>query len=212
MSTTINSRVLSTATQPNIAREILHMNPKLIVLIPPGLDTSRMPHRIWKLADATNMSVLLLGLGGNDANEHSLRRGMVTLAAMLRSEKVATDIKFENITNWVKAVGLHYRSGDMIVCPADNRIGIFRRSLGEILKAKLNAPIYILSNQEPQDFAPTWKLKIMAWSGFIGLLIGFGVLQIRIVHLTGGGFQTILLLLSTILEYWLFGVWSNLVH
>lgn len=188
------------------------MNSKLIVLISPDTDTSRMPHRIWKLADAASMHVLLLGLGGSDETEPSLRRGMVTLAALLQNEKVATDIQLENVTGWVEAVGVHFQPGDMIVCPADAHAGLFRRSLREILETELNAPVYVLSNQHPQDFAPTWKSEIMAWSGFSGLLFAFGLLQLKITHSTSGGFQTLLLMLSTVLEFWLFGVWGNLIH
>jgi hypothetical protein len=207
----MNKPICLSRTQSIGVVDTAQMHQTLIVLIPPGLDTSLLSHQIWKLANATRMHVLLLSLAGDEANEPGLRRGMVTLAAMLQGGRIPTDMRIEAGVNWVDIVKLHYCPGDMIVCPDGYRIGIFHRSLRQILEAKLNAPTYVLSMPNARKENPNWKSEIMAWSGFIGLLSGFGFLQFEIVNSIQGGFQTILLLLSTILEFWLFLVWSNLV-
>jgi hypothetical protein len=49
----------------------------------------------------------------------------------------------------------------------------------------------------------------MAWSGFLGILISFFVLQINIVQVSKGGLQNILLILSIIPEFWLLLVWNS---
>ena len=78
------------------------MHPTLIVLIPSGMDTSSLSHQIWQLANAVEMQVLLLGLVDDEANEPGIRRGMVTLSAMLQRERIPTDMKIEARTNWVE--------------------------------------------------------------------------------------------------------------
>lgn len=208
----MNTLIFLPQTRSNGVVDTTQMHQRLIVLIPPGLDASLLSHQIWKLADATQMHVLLLSLVGDEANEPSLRRVMVILSAMLQGERIPTDMKIETGADWVDIVKLHYRPGDIIVCPAKYRTGVFRRTLRQILEEKLNARTYVLSIPDVQKETPKWKSEIMAWSGFVGLLSGFGFLQFEIVHSIQGGLQTILLILATILEFWLFWFWSNLVR
>jgi len=49
----------------------------------------------------------------------------------------------------------------------------------------------------------------MAWAGFLGIMIGFFVLQINIVQVSKGGLQSILLILSIIPEFWLIWVLNS---
>lgn len=212
MPTDTNIPICLTRTQPNEVADTAQRHQTLIVLIPPDLDTSLLSRQIWRLVNATNMHVLLLGVGGDDATEPSLRRGMVTLTAMLRGGRIPTDMRIETNRNWVDIVESHYCPGDMIVCPAGYRIGLFHKPFRQILEEKLNAPTYVLSMSNVRKETPVWRSELMAWSGFVGLLSGFGLLQLGIIRSTSGGFQTILLVLSTILEFWLFGVWNNLTR
>ena len=210
MPTDLNKPICLSRTQSIGVLDTAQMHQTLIVLIPQGLDTALLSHQIWRLVNATNMHVLLLGVGGDDATEPSLRRGLVTLAAVLQGGRIPTDMRIESGANWVDIVKLHYCPGDMILCPAEYRAGVFHRPLRQILEARLNAPTYVLSMPNARKETPKWKSEIIAWSGFVGLLSGFGFLQFEIIHSIEGGFQTILLILSTILEFWLFGIWSNL--
>ena len=183
----------------------------LIILVPEtGPDPLNGTHRIWELAHATGMSVLFLGVCKRMAQELALRRRLVTLSALVADGRVPTDAKTEIGMDWVEAVRTNYRTGDMIVCFADQRAGLFRRSLSQILESNLKVPVYILSGSEPQQFKSDWPSQAIGWSGSIGIILIFGILQIKIVQLPEGWFQSALFILSIIPEYWLIWVWNNL--
>lgn len=182
----------------------------LVVLVPLDSDYSAATSQIWELANATGMRVLLLGLCKNEAEEPGLRRGLTTMSAMIRIGRVFTDVKIEIGMNWEDAVRLNYQPGDMIVCFAERGAGLHPRPLRSILESKLHAPVHILSSLSPQRSTSSWLGECIVWSGFMVLVIAFGILQIRIVQLPNDWFQNVLFILSTILEFWLIVVWNGL--
>lgn len=196
--------------QFQVPSKVTRTNPKLIVLIPSGLNLSVTSRQIWQLATVVNMPVLLLSLGRVPKDEPGVRRELVTIMALLRGERLAAEMKIEIGRTWIGIVRAHYQSGDLVVCPATCRTGVPKRFLVEILGPKMNITVCDLADLCPQNKAPNEWGHILVWPGLFGLLAGFGILQFEIVRLTGGGFQSLLLILSTILEFWLFGVWSNL--
>lgn len=183
---------------------------RLIVLIPADADYIAATHRIWELAVATRRHVHLLGLCRAAAEEPRLHRQLVTLSALMGSGKVSTEMKIAVGTNWVEAVKTHYQAGDMIVCLAEPRVGFLQRPLNQILKENLNVSVYLLSNSHPERFKSNWFSQVVVWSGFIGIIIGFGILQIKIAQLPSDWFQNALFVLSLIPEFWLIWVWNNL--
>ena len=201
------SFAMSTAFHSNL-EPVQH----LVVLVSAYLDYSTATRQIWELANATGVRVLLLGLCRNESEEPSLRRGLATMSAMMQTGKVSTDIKIEIGTSWVDAVKRNYQPGDMVVCFAEQRAGVFHKPLSQILSSRLTVPMYILSVPSPQKFNPSWATQLIVWSGFIGIVIGFGILQLKIVQLPRDWFQNVLFILSTVLEFWLIGVWNNLFH
>lgn len=199
-----NSFVMST---------VFHSTPDsvqhLVVLVSAHSDYSTATRQIWELANTTDAHVLLLGLCRNESEEPSLRRGLATMSAIMQTGKVSADIKIEIGTNWVDAVKRNYQPGDMIVCFAEQRAGVFHKPLSQILRSRLTVPVYILSAPSLQKFNSNWPTQLIVWSGFIGIIIGFGILQLRIVQLPRDWFQNVLFILFTVLEFWLIGVWNN---
>ena len=186
---------------------------RLIVLIPAGGSAYiTEPRRIWELANATGMSVQFLGLCNDTEQALVLRRELVTLSALVRFGRVTTDIKIEFGKDWLNAVKHNYRSGDMIVCFEEQSTGLLHKPLSEILEFNLKAPIYILSGFKPQKSKSTLFSQAIAWLGSIGIIIGFGFLQINIIQLPNDWSQNFLFILSILPEYWLIWVWNSLFN
>ena len=181
---------------------------RLIVLVPSTTDHSVMTRRIWKLANPTWMHVVLITLCKDPTEEQSLRRRLITMAWLLQDSRLCVEIKVVSGTNWVAAVKDNYRTGDRIVCFAEQRVGPLQRPLSRILESNLKATLYVLSDPTPQK--SNRILRVFAWSGFLAILIGFGVLQTKILQLPESSFQSILLILSVLPEFWLIWVWNSL--
>jgi hypothetical protein len=183
----------------------------LIVLIPENVDYSRVTRRIWELANATGASVQLLGLCRDTTEEMSLRRELVTVSALIQDAKIAVETRIEIGTNWLKAVKNNYRDGDMIVCIAEQSIGMRRKPLSQSLESAIHAPVYILSKiQTPKPQAKLFPRALAMWCGFAGIMIGFFVLQVKLIQVSKDGFQTLMLILLLIPEFWFIKIWNSL--
>lgn len=185
---------------------------RLIVLVPESeVDTANAARRVWELAKGMNARVQFLGLCKDAMQELSLRRLLATMCAMVRDGRVSAEAKVEIGTNWVETVRSNYQAGDMVVCFAEQRVGLLHRPLSQILESNLVAPIYILSDLYPQRHSQSnWLSEVAAWMGSIGIIISFGILQAQVVQLPEGWFQSALLIFSVIPELWLIWVWNNL--
>ena len=184
---------------------------RLIVLISADSDYNAATRRVWELATATARRVLFLGLCRDTAQEPSLRRQLVIISALVGDGRVRTESKVEIGTDWVEAVKRNYQAGDMIVCFAEQRAGLWHRPLSQILKSNFKAPVYLLSGSPPQSLPRSnWLSQIIVWSGSVGIIAGSFLLQIRITSLPEDWAQTTLLIISVLFETWLIWVWNSL--
>ena len=187
---------------------------RLIVLVPDAdLDYAAATRRVWELANELGAHIQFIGLCKDVAKEPSLHRQLITmsaLSALVGGDEVSTEAKVEIGTNWVDVVKRNSQTGDMIVCFEEQRAGLLHRPLSQILEASLNFPVYILSGLYPQKSKSNWLSQVIVWSGFIGIIICFGILQVKIVQLPKDWFQNVLFILSIIPEFWLILVWNNL--
>jgi hypothetical protein len=183
---------------------------RLIVLIPADADYSTVTRRIWRLANETSSDVQLLGLSKDATQELALRRDLATMAALIRDTRVFVDAKVEIGNNWLKAVKHNYQEGDMIVCLAEQSIGIRQKPLSQLLESSFKAPVYILSDLRSPKMQSNAFSQVIAWSGFIGIIAGSFVVQARIIQLPDDWFRTVLSVLSLIPELWLLWVWNSL--
>lgn len=183
---------------------------RVIVLIPPDSNAMNVTRRICKLATDTNSDIQLLGVCKDVNQELALRRDLVTVSALIRDAKVFVEIKVEVGTNWIEAVRGNYQDGDMLVCIADYPIGIRKRPLSQILESTLKVPIYILSEAKAIQPQSNIFSQIFIWSGFLGIIAGFFVLEVKITQLPKDWLQTLLLILLLIPEFGLLWVWNSL--
>lgn len=183
---------------------------RLIVLVPSETDYSAATRRIWELAKATNSHVQLLALCKDRAEEPSLRRKLVTMASLLQDGRILVEIEVSIGTNWVIAVRNHYKTGDMIVCFAEQRTGLLQRPLSQILESNIQATLFVISGLTPPRSRSNLFSQIGSWLGFMCIIIGFGILQTKVVQLPGSSLQNIFLILSIFPEFWLIWVWNSL--
>ena len=184
---------------------------RLIVLVPDmGPDYIPALRRIWELAHAQRAEILFLGLCKDVANEPGLYRQLVAMSAMIRDDKICAEARIEIGTNWVEVVKRNSQSGDMIVCFEEQRAGLLHRPLSQILESNLGFPVYILSGLYSQKSRPDWLSKVFVWSGSIGIIIGFFILQAKIDQLQKDWFQNALLIFSIMVEFSMIWMWNNL--
>ncbi len=180
---------------------------RLVVLVP-DLEWEFIPaiHRIWELANSQHACVLLISLCKDSKQESSLRRALIILCAILQNGRIRVETKVEIGMNWVDVVKHNYQAGDMIVCFAEQRAGLLQKPLSQILASNLTVPIYVVSGVHIPMPKSNWLTQVTAWLGSIGIIAGFGLLQVKIMQVSEGWFQTLLLILVVISEIWLIWV------
>ena len=183
---------------------------RLVVLVV-DLEWEFIPaiHRIWELADAQYAHVLLLTLCNDSNQESSLRRALMILCAMLQDGRIPVETKVENGTNWVDVIKRNYQVDDMIVCFAEQCADLLQKPLGQILESKLIIPVYVVSVVNIPKPKSNRLAEVTAWLGSIGMIAGFSLLQVKIIQVSEGWFQTILLILVVISEIWSICVWDS---
>jgi hypothetical protein len=184
---------------------------RLIVLVPSlEVDLTAVTQRVWELANATGAHIKFISLCNDTLQEPSLRRRLATMSAMVKAGNVSAESEVVAGKNWVEAVKIRKQTGDMVVCCAEQRAGLMQRPLSQILQSDLDMPLYILSGLYPQnDLHSSWLIQTFAWIGFIAIILGFFMLQIKIDQLAKD-WTVVLQLLTTAIEFWLIWVWNNL--
>jgi hypothetical protein len=183
---------------------------RFVVLVP-DLEWGFIPaiHRIWELADRQQSRVLLISLCKDPSQELSLRRALILLCAMLQDGRIPVETKVEIGTDWVDVVKHHYQASDIIVCFAEQRAGLLQKPLSEILASNLIIPVYVVSGVHIPKPKSNRLADVTTWLGSIGIIASFGLLQVKIMQVSVGWFQTILLILAVISEIWLIWVWDS---
>jgi hypothetical protein len=183
---------------------------RFVVLVP-DLEWSFIPtiHRIWDLANSQHARVLLISLCKDPKQAPSLRRALIILCAMVQDGRIPVETNVEIGTNWVDVIRRHYQVSDMIVCFAEQRAGLLQKPLSQILESNLGIPVYVVSGMHMSKPKSNWLADVTAWLGSLGIIAGFGLLQIKIVQAANGWFQTLLLVLVSISEIGLIWVWDS---
>ena len=183
---------------------------RLIVLVPSlEADFTAVTQRVWELANATEAQIKFISLCDDAAQESSLRRKLATLAAIMKEGHVSAEAEVISGRNWVEAVKARRQTGDMVVCCAEQRTGWLQRPLSQILQSDLDTPLFIISGLYPQNVSRVNFTQIIAWIGFIAIILGFFVLQVKIDRVAKD-LTIILQLLTTTVEFWLIWSWNKL--
>jgi hypothetical protein len=183
----------------------------LIILVPClDADLTLVTRRVWELADATGAHIKFLGLCNDTVQEPAVRRTLVTMSAMVNYDNVSADAEVIVGRDWLGAVKTRCHPGDMLVCIEEQRTGLLRGPLSRILQSDLDIPVYILSGLYSQDHSRSLRFaRAAAWIGSIAILLGFLILQVKIIQL-GEDWIVALELISTAVEFWLIWAWNSL--
>ncbi len=185
---------------------------RLLILVSESeMDIASAARRIWELANAFGSRVQFLGLCADAVQESALRRQLVSLSAMVKDSKISTEVSVEFGSNWVEAVKRNLQAEDMVVCFAEQRTGLTRKPLSQMLESNLKATVYVLSGlSEPSSPRSSWISAAMAWTGSIGIIAGFFWLQVKLSQLPEDWTHTSLIYLSILIEIGLIWVWNSL--
>jgi hypothetical protein len=181
------------------------------VLIPNlDVDEAELAREIWKLAFPPELAVLLLGLCPSVNEEPRVRRRLATIAALTRDTKVSVEIQLEFGRTWIRKLKSVLEAGDIVVCHAEQRIGIWRQPL-ELVLARLNIPILTLKGFIPSMYksSSTFLRESVFWLVSIAVLFVFFLFQIQILRISEEWVRDTVLSLSVLIEFGLIWVWSN---
>jgi hypothetical protein len=99
----------------------------------------------------------------------------------------------------------------MIVCFTEQRSGLTRRPLSQILESNLNATVYVLGGfHQEVHMRASWMFNAMAWAGSIGIILGFFWLQSKLAQFSTDWAYTALLYISLFVEAGSIWAWNNL--
>jgi len=187
---------------------------RLVVLVPNlDVDETAMARKIWDLAFPARLSVLLLGLCPNLNEESSIRRRLITIAALIREPRVPVEMQLDYGRNWTKSLKNILDFGDIIICPANQQTGILQQPL-DLALANLGFPIIALSGFHPVTRRPLLHFlpESVFWVVSLAILAVFFWFQIRISRISEEWAKDTLLSLSILIELGLVWVWNNLSH
>lgn len=184
---------------------------RLLVLVP-GYDADLMAvtNPVWKLASGMGAHVIFLGLCDDARQEPRLRRQLISMSAIMNYGNVSAELEVAIGKDWVSAVRSRWQEGDMVVCFDGHRTVLLQRPLSQLLQSDLAVPLYILSGLgTDQRTHVGWKKQAGAWLGFVAIILGFFMLQIKIEEFAKT-WIILLELLSVAVELWLVWAWNKL--
>ncbi|MBL8091837.1 MAG: hypothetical protein JNJ43_15985, partial [Anaerolineales bacterium] len=175
-----------------------------VVLIPPfDINLSAFAHRVWELANATGSHILLLGQFDEAQKESKLRRDVTTLSAILKNESILVESNISFGRDWIHLIRNHLHKGDMLVRVAEHKINS--------LESQIDLQIYILSDLVSQKDANSNLLsQLTSIAGSLAIIVGFFMLQVRIIDLTKDGIRTLFLLISLPIGFGFLWAWNSL--
>ncbi len=186
---------------------------RLIVLVPESeADTALAARKIWELANALECSIQFLGLSKDAEHEPRMRRQLVTLSAMVGYDNISVESKIEIGNDWLSMVRSNWHEGDVIVCFAGQNSGLARRPLNQVLESNLRATVYVLNDLHENNTRvySSWISPVIAWTGSIGIILGFFWLQSGLVRPSAEWTHTVLLYLSLFIEAGAIWIWNSL--
>jgi hypothetical protein len=197
-------------------RMVLPAAQRLVVLVPDwDVSESGLAEYIWALASPRRLPVLLLGVSRNSQEQYRARRRLALVAAITRDDLVHVDIELALGQGWQQAVRHIQQPGDLVVCHGEQRLasGLNRRKLAEVLLNSLDTPVYVISGfyPEPPEEQTHWLAQLGSLLPPAIIIVLFFGLQARLTQVTTGSLQTILFILTVLVEFVLIAIWERLV-
>lgn len=186
---------------------------RLVVVIREAEEEALLAGRIQELAESRGLAPLLVGVVPDAAKEAELRRRLVTIAAFLKESKAhagltfqqaamvsAPQIQIERGRDWINKVRALVRPNDTLACYSEDAAGLLERPLSDILSCGLNMPVYTFGGLRPERPGHHYLSHAASWLGSLASIVGFLILQARIVIGVQGWAQSALLLVALLAE------------
>lgn len=186
--------------------------PRLIVLFPASeFETPDLENRIWEIARSLQLDVLILSLTNDFDEEAQLRRKLITMAAMIKDPYVSTDILLEHGNDWVRQVRKIWRKGDIVACYANQKVGIMRKALDQILRSSLNMPVYILADARTiKNSKRSFLTQFFFWLGALTIIGGFFWAEAQLTQLPQDWAHSVLIYVCIFAEFAFILLWNSL--
>lgn len=147
----------ATTGQLQLHSQIPHPIHRLMVLVPSAeLREAKFAQLIWSLASPDAAHILLMACIDDWANEPLVQLKLSMLTAMLHESGLTVEAQIEHDDDWSRIVRSHYRSGDLVVCHAEQLVSLAPgvlaadHALSSAL-VMLNMPVYEVSGYIIQD-------------------------------------------------------------
>jgi hypothetical protein len=176
----------------------------VVPIAPSELDEALLGRRVWQLATAAQVGVLLLAKITEPQEDPLVRRRLTTLAALVRCRQSPVELAVVSASNWIRALRQVVREGDLIVCPSEEASPFrpSRKTLADLVISDLGLPAYRLDGIW-WDLGSPSRVRlgaILAWAAPLVVLAAFAGMQVEIVLQTRGWLQSSLLAATVGLE------------
>jgi hypothetical protein len=191
---------------------------RLIVLIPGSLaNNTNLAHKIYWMADRENLAVLYLTLVDNDENTLAVSRCMATMKAVTSANKLSVESKLTETGNWLKVLREVSHPGDTIVCPEEQTVlvGFFRTiPVSDFLSDQLDTPVLTISGfyNPYQTQVKKWFHEFFSFTGFLAIMAFFTWSQIRLGQTSLGSQNTLLVMVTFLIEIGAIWAWNWFTH
>ena len=183
---------------------------RLVMLVPNvDMDEVQIARQVWEMASPAWLSVILLSMCAGASDELQLERKLITLAALIRDPHVVVETHIEYGRNWPRGLKSILADGDVILCHAEQKVGLRHKPLVSVLDA-LHVPVWTLSGFYPSSFTPRPHrlTELTFWFVALAILAGFFYLQIQINSLPSGWVENTMLYISVLVEIVLLWAWN----
>lgn len=180
--------------------------PRLIVLVPDSrIDEEDLIERLAELATPSVGEIQFIGLGWSEPGSRMALR-LESLAFKAQRLPVVISSRMIEARSWLKAIQGVARPGDQIVCHTEQQAG----RLAEEIEATMPFPVHRLTGLHPTLLSRILLvLGRMAFEIFpLVVVAGFFWLQINLDGQTKGTVNTIVMILTVLVELGLIFVWS----
>lgn len=187
---------------------------RLVVILPDAVyDIFDLAKKIWNLAAADGLQVLLLARPCRDEREYHVRVTLTTLAALIRDNRVTVSTQLVMGLSIAKAVCQAAQPEDVLVCFEEQFVpGIIqKRRLADLLAQQNHIPVYTLHGpvEEPAiSFSVRFKDFVLL-AVCLASMVAFFAFQVWISQNMVGAFRVMMQILAVLGEVWVINLCSN---
>jgi hypothetical protein len=147
-------------------------------------------------------------------DESALRRRLIFLAAVTRdNHAVSAEYCLAVQADWLPLLRSFCRPGDLVLCHIEQSAPLLarRQPMGQVLVNHLGTPVYVLSgfcSPETDELARLGR-QLLFWVGALAVVAGFFWLQVNILQQAQGWMQTLVLMLTVLVEFGALAAWNR---